>query len=144
MELRLDIVTPERRLFAAEVDLVLAPGPEGQLGILPNHAPLITALAEGPLVVRRGEEELTFAIHGGYMQVLPDQVIVLADVAERAEEIDVERAETARRRAEELLGKAPPEERAAVVSALRRSQVRLRVARRRRLRRPEQEQQRAP
>ena len=137
MGLRLDVVTPERELFSGEVDSVLAPGADGQMGVLPHHAPLITVLAEGELIARQGEEELSFAIHGGYMQVLPDRVIVLADVAERAEEIDIERAEEARRRAEELLSKeAPPEERAAAMQALRRSLVRLRVARRRRRRRP--------
>ena len=130
--MRLDIVTPERELFTGEVDMVLAPGMQGQLGILPQHAPLIAALAEGPLVARTGEEELTFAIHGGYMQVLPERVIVLADVAERAGEIDIERAEEARRRAEELLDKEPPpEERVAAMRALQRSLVRLKVARRR-------------
>jgi len=142
MGLQLDIVTPERELYSGEADIILAPGTEGQLGILPRHAPLITALAEGPLTVRQDEEEMTFAIHGGYMQVLPDRVIVLADVAERAEEIDVDRAEEARRRAEELLAKEPPpEERAAAMRALRRSLVRIKVARRRPYRpRPEEEQ----
>ncbi len=133
MGLRLDIVTPERELFSGEVNSILAPGFEGQLGILPQHAPLLTVLEEGVLVVRHPERgELTFAIHGGYMQVLPDRIIVLADVAERAEEIDVQRAEEARQRAEELLQQEPPEEvRAAAMAALRRSLVRLRVARRR-------------
>ncbi|HIQ01877.1 MAG TPA: F0F1 ATP synthase subunit epsilon [Anaerolineales bacterium] len=136
--MRLDIVTPEQELFTGEVDIVLAPGEDGQLGILPHHAPLITVLAEGELIVRQGEEEFSFAVHGGYMQVLPDRVIVLADVAERAEEIDIQRAEEARRRAEELLKReAPPEERAAAMKALRRSLIRLRVARRRRPYRPE-------
>lgn len=133
MGLRLDVVTPERELFSGEVDSVLAPGAEGQLGILPLHAPLITVLAEGELIARQGEEEFIFAIHGGYMQVLQNRVIVLADVGERAEEIDIERAEEARRRAEELLKKEPPpEERTAALLALRRSLVRLRVARRQR------------
>jgi F-type H+-transporting ATPase subunit epsilon len=140
MELRLNIVTPEGELFAGEVDALLVPGAEGQLGILPRHAPLITVLDEGELVVRQGEEEYVFAIHGGYMQVLPDRVIVLADVAERASEIDIGRAEEARLRAEELLAQEPPpEERAAALAALRRSLIRLRVARRRRVR-PELEQ----
>lgn len=131
MKLRLDVVTPERELFTGEVDRVLAPGVEGQMGILPRHAPLVTVLAEGVLVAHQGEEELTFAIHGGYMQVLPDRVIVLADVAERADEIDVLRAEEARRRAEELLTKEPPpQERVAALQSLRRAQVRLRVGRR--------------
>lgn len=141
MGVQLDIVTPERELFVGEVDSILAPGVEGQLGILPHHAPLVTVLAEGELIARLGEEERIFAIHGGYMQVLPERVIVLADVGERAEDVDVERAEAARRRAEELLKRAPPpEERAAAMAALRRSLVRLRVARRRRPYRPEPEQ----
>ena len=133
MGLELSVVTPEGELFVGEVDSVLAPGSEGLMGILPHHAPLVTALAVGELVARQGDEEMVFAIHGGYMQVLPDRVIVLADIAERGEEIDVERAEAARHRAEELLKQAPPpEQRVAAMNALRRSLVRLRVARRRR------------
>nr|HID12998.1 F0F1 ATP synthase subunit epsilon [Anaerolineae bacterium] len=132
--LRLTIVSPERELYRGEVDIVLAPGIEGQLGILPKHAPLITQLAEGELCARVGEEEYYFAIHGGFMHVLPDEVIVLADVAERAEEIDVERAEAARRRALQMLSTAPPEERRLTEMTLRRSRVRLKVARRRRRR----------
>lgn len=129
-------------MFTGEVDSILAPGYMGQLGILPHHAPLITTLDEGELVARQGEEELVFAIYGGYMQVLPDRVIVLADVGERAGEIDVEKEEEARRRAEELLRKEPrPEERAAAQVALRRSLIRLRVARRQRGYRPDRERQ---
>jgi F-type H+-transporting ATPase subunit epsilon len=141
MGLRLDIVTPERELFTGVVDSILVPGVEGQLGILPQHAPLISVLAEGPLIARQGEQEMVFAILGGYMQVLPDRVIVLADIGEGAEDIDIERAEKARQRAEELLQKVPPpEERAAAVAALRRSLVRLRVARRQRRYRPDREE----
>ncbi len=137
MGLRLNIVTPERELFTGQVDSLLVPSVEGEMGILPHHAPLIAVLAEGELVARQGEEELLFAIHGGYIQVLPDRVIVLADTAERAEEIDESRAEAARQRAEELLKKEPPpEERAAARDALRRSLVRLKTARRRRAYRP--------
>ncbi|MGD1997067.1 MAG: F0F1 ATP synthase subunit epsilon [Anaerolineae bacterium] len=143
MKLRLDIVTPEQELFAGEVDMVLAPGVGGQLGILPRHTPLVTVLEEGILVARQEENELLFAIHGGYAQILSDRVIVLADVGERAEEIDIERAEAARRRAKELLEKeAPPEKRVAAEKALRRSLVRLQVARRRRRTyRPDQERE---
>jgi F-type H+-transporting ATPase subunit epsilon len=130
--LRLTIVSPERELYSGEVDIVLAPGIDGQLGILPNHIPLITQLDEGELIARIGAEELYFAIHGGFMHVLPDAVTVLADVAERAGEIDTERAEAARQRALEMLSKAPPEERRLTEVALRRSAVRLKVARRRR------------
>jgi F-type H+-transporting ATPase subunit epsilon len=146
MRLRLDIVTPERELFSGEVDIILAPGVGGQIGILPNHVPMITILEEGMLIARQGETELAFAVHGGYMQVLPDHAIVLADMGERAEEIDIEQAEDARRRARELLSKEPPpEERAAAEMALRQSLVRLRVARRhRRYRPPRREQQEEP
>jgi F-type H+-transporting ATPase subunit epsilon len=130
--LKLTIASPERELYSGEVDIVLAPGIDGQLGILPDHAPLITQLAEGELCARVGGEEHYFAIHGGFMHVLPDAVTVLADVAERADEIDVERAKAARRRALDMLTRAPPEERRLTEVALRRSQVRLRAARRRR------------
>ncbi|MEA3341493.1 MAG: ATP synthase F1 subunit epsilon [Chloroflexota bacterium] len=130
--LKLTIVSPERELYSGKVDIVLAPGIDGQLGILPNHASLITQLVEGELCIRAGEEEHYFAIHGGFMHVLPDDVIVLADVAERAGEIDAARAEKARQRALELLSRSPPEERRLTEVALRRSQVRLKVARRRR------------
>ncbi len=134
-DLKLIIVSPERELYSGKVDMVLAPGVDGQLGILPGHIPLITQLAEGELHAQGDDEEHYFAIHGGFMHVLPDKVIVLADVAERAEEIDVERAEAARQRAVEMLAKAPPEARRLTAVALRRSQVRLRAARRRRRRR---------
>ncbi|MBO9369575.1 MAG: F0F1 ATP synthase subunit epsilon [Chloroflexi bacterium] len=140
MGLQLEVVTPEKQLFSGEVDSVLAPGAEGELGILPHHAPLMAALRVGELVARRGEEELLFAIHGGFIQVLPDRVIVLADVGERADEVDAERAERARREAEELLKKEPPPElRAEAMMALRKAQLRLRVARRQRPRRPPEE-----
>jgi F-type H+-transporting ATPase subunit epsilon len=121
-------------LYSGEVDMVLAPGIDGQLGILPHHAPLITQLAAGELRARVGEEEYYFAIHGGFMHVLPHAVTILADVAERAERIDTERAEAARQRALEMLSVAPPEERRLTEVALRRSDVRLKVARRRRRR----------
>ncbi len=130
--LKLTIVSPEQELYSGIVDIVLAPGVDGQLGILPNHASLITQLAEGELCARVGTEEHYFAIHGGFMHVLPNDVIVLADMAERAGEIDAARAEKARQSALELLTKSPPEERQLTEVALRRSQVRLKVARRRR------------
>lgn len=134
--LRLEVISQEEELFSGQVDVVLAPGQEGQLGILPNHAPLIAQLSIGELVARAGEEEYAFAVHGGFIHVLPDKVIVLADVAERVEEIDVERAEQARQRALELLKKSPPpEERRLTETALRRSRVRLKLARERRRRR---------
>ena len=133
MPLQLDIVTIERQVFSDQVDMVIAPGVEGELGILPQHASLITALSEGELRVKQGPEEHSFAIGGGYLEVLKDQVTVLADTAEQAEEIDIARAQEARARAERLLEQGPtdPIDRSAIEGALRRSRVRLKVARRR-------------
>ena len=131
--LRLRVVSQEEELFSGVVDIVLAPGVEGQLGILPNHAPLVAELTIGEMVARSGEEEYAFAVHGGFIHVLPDEVIVLADVAERVTEIDLQRAEEARQRALEMLHKSPPpEERRMTETALRRSRVRLKLARERR------------
>ena len=134
---RLDIVTAERVVFSEDVDVVVAPGVEGQLGILPHHAPLMTMLMPGELRVRKGGEEFSMAISGGFLEVRPDRIIVLADAAERVEEIDVARAEEAKRRAEELLKGRPPEVDAALAeAALRRSLARLKVVERRRRRKP--------
>ncbi len=138
MPLKLEIVTQERRVYSADdVEMVVAPGSEGEMGILPRHAPLITSLQEGVMRVKRaaGREEV-LAIHGGFMEVLPDQVTVLADAAERAEEIDLARAEEARQRAEELM-KQRREDKVDYVraeTALRRSLVRLKIAQGRRRR----------
>jgi F-type H+-transporting ATPase subunit epsilon len=138
MPLKLEIVTQERRVYSADdVEMVIAPGAEGELGILPHHAPLITALQEGMMRVKRasGEEEV-LAIHGGFMEVLPDHVTVLADTAERAEEIDLARAEEARQRAEELMKQHRDDkiDYARAEAAMRRSAVRLKVASKRRQR----------
>jgi len=132
---RLEIVTAERVVFSEDVDVVIAPGIEGQLGVLPNHAPLMTTLMPGELLVRRGGDEFSLAITGGFVEVRPDRIIVLADAAERVEEIDIARAEEARRRAEERL-KAPVAEvdLLRAEAALRRSLARLQVAARRRRR----------
>jgi F-type H+-transporting ATPase subunit epsilon len=130
---RLDIVTAERVVFSDDVDVVVAPGVEGQLGILPHHAPLMTMLSPGELLVRKGGEEFSLAISGGFLEVRPDRVIVLADAAERAEEIDIARAEAAKRRAEERLAEhAPGLDAAQAEAALRRSLARLKVVARRR------------
>jgi F-type H+-transporting ATPase subunit epsilon len=140
MPLRLDIVTVEEFVFSEDVDMVIAPGIEGELGILPRHAPLMTALTYGELRAKRGDEVQSFAISGGFMEVLPDHVTVLADTAERAEEIDIERAEAARRRAEERLRDRSREDVdfARADAALRRSLIRIKVARSRRRRRARQ------
>jgi len=127
--LKIDIVTAERIVYSAEADAVIAPGVEGQLGILPHHAPLMTILQAGELVVRKGGQEEIMAISGGFLEVRPDHVIVLADQAERAEEIDAARAEAAKKRAEERLKtrQAGLDETRAE-AALRRAMVRLTVA----------------
>jgi F-type H+-transporting ATPase subunit epsilon len=128
--LKLDIVTAERIVYSEDVDAVIAPGQEGQLGILPHHAPLMTILQAGELVVRREGREDTLAISGGFLEVRPDRVIILADSAEKAEEIDVDRAEAARKRAEERLreGKAVGLDELKADAALRRAIARLSVA----------------
>ena len=134
---RLDIVTAERVVYSEDVDVVVAPGVEGQLGILPHHAPLMTTLQAGELRARKGGEEFFLAISGGFLEVRPDRVIVLADAAERAEEIDIARAEEAKRRAEEQLSRPTPGvDMARVEAALHRSLIRLKVAEGRRKRRP--------
>jgi F-type H+-transporting ATPase subunit epsilon len=128
--IKLDIVTAERTVYSDDVDIVIAPGVEGQLGILPHHAPLMTILQAGELIVRKGGQEDSLAISGGFLEVRPDRVIILADSAERAEEIDVARAEAARKRAEERLldrKKAGLDETRAE-AALRRAVARLTVA----------------
>jgi len=137
--IRLDIVTAERAVYSEDVEMVIAPGVEGQLGILPHHAPLMTMLEPGELIVKKSGDEFCLAVSGGFLEVRPDRVIVLADSAERAEEIDIARAEEAKRRAEQRLVEryVPGVDAARVEASLRRSLIRLKVAARRRKRRPE-------
>ncbi len=127
--IKLDIVTAERVVFSQEVDTVLIPGVEGELGVLPHHTPLMTSLEPGEILARRGGEEFSLAVTGGFVEIRPDRVIVLADAAERAEEINVERAEAAKRQAQENLHKHLPETDAIQAEgALLRSLARIRVA----------------
>ncbi len=134
-KLKFEIVTAERIVYSDDVDVVIAPGIEGQLGILPSHAPLLTMLKPGELVVRKEGEETAIFVSGGFLEVMQNRVTVLADVAERAEEIDIARAEEAKRRAEEGLRFRPPEmDLAAAEAALRRAMVRLKIAERRKKR----------
>jgi len=136
MPIRLEIVTAERVVFADNVDVVIAPGISGELGILPHHAPLMTTLVPGELIARKNGEEYNMAISGGFIEVRPDRVIILADAAERAEEIDIARAEAAKKRAQEqLVRSASAVEAAAAEAALRRALARIEVADRRRRRR---------
>jgi len=127
--IRLEIVTPEKMVFSEDVDAIQAWGVEGQLGILPHHAPLMTMLQPGDLVIRRGSREELLTISGGFLEVRPDKVVILADACERAEEIDEARAEEAKRRAQEALKTAATEvDTAAAVASLRRSLARLKTA----------------
>lgn len=136
VRVRLDIVTAEKVVYSDDVDLIVAPGIEGELGILPHHTPLMTALQAGELRVSKGGEEFYLAIAGGFLEVRPDRVIVLADAAERAEEIDIARAEAARKHAEEQLEhKLSTADASLAEAALRRSLARLKVVERRRKRR---------
>ena len=135
--IRCEIVTVKRLVYEENVDSVAAPAVMGEIQILPGHAPLITVLSSGELVVEKAGETEFFAIGGGYLEVLADKVTVMADTAEHSDEIDETRAQTARERAEQMMRERPPtaEDYAAIESALRRSLTRLRVARRRRRRR---------
>ncbi len=134
-KIRLEIITAERQVLVDDVDVIIAPGIEGELGILPHHAPLITMLKPGELLIRKDGEETYLAISGGFLEIRPDKVVILADTCERAEEIDISRAEEAKRRAEERLKTRPPGvDVGQAEAALRRALVRLKVAEHRRRR----------
>ena len=133
MPIQLDIVTPERLAYSEEVDAVTLPGSEGELGILPHHAPLVSTLGAGELRIRKGGTEESFAIFGGFLQVLPDKVVVMAETADMASEIDLERAQEARRQAEQAIeaGHAEGSDLAAARASLQAALLRIRVAERR-------------
>jgi F-type H+-transporting ATPase subunit epsilon len=129
-KLKLDIVTPDGLIFSGDVDEVTATGSEGEFGVLPGHAPFLTTLKIGMLVVKKGSEVMYFFVNSGYAEVGPDKVVVLADSAERAEGIDVERAKEAMKRAEERLKKREEIDFARAESALERATTRIRIAER--------------
>jgi F-type H+-transporting ATPase subunit epsilon len=134
MTIRLEIVTPERLAYADDVDAVTVPGIEGELGVLPHHAPLLTTLGLGELRIRKGGAEEAFAIAGGFLQVRPDKVVVMAETADMASEIDLERAQEARREAERTLDSTALDQGAdlaAARAALQTALLRIRVAERR-------------
>ena len=138
-KLNVEVVSAERVVFTGEADMVVAPGAEGVLGILPEHAALLTTLKPGVLRIKQDGDETVMAVSGGFLQVSNDRVEVLTDAAERAEEIDAARAEEARRRAEQALAERPRgaargTEVEAAEAALRRSLARLKVAELRRRR----------
>ena len=129
MPLSVEIVTVERTLLQEQgVDEVIAPGVEGQLAVLPQHAAFMTMLAPGELVLKKGGDEIPFAVTGGFFEVLNDRVIVLADAAERADEIDIERAEAARKRAAERLDHKTDVDYERARLALMKSMTRLQVS----------------
>jgi F-type H+-transporting ATPase subunit epsilon len=133
MTIRCEIVSQDRTVFQGDVDIVVLPGVGGEMGILPRHAPVLTTLKYGVIKIRRGGKEEIFAVAGGVAEVQPDIVTVLADSAENIEEIDIARADAARKRAEEALAKGIPADTDAYLAmeaALRRSNLRLEVARR--------------
>jgi F-type H+-transporting ATPase subunit epsilon len=133
MPLQLEIVTPERLAYSDEVDSVQLPGSQGELGVLPHHAPLISTLGVGELRIRKGGAEESFAIVGGFLQVRPDRVVVMAETADMASEIDLEKAQEARREAEKALESGYQEgaDLAAARAALQQALLRIRVAERR-------------
>jgi F-type H+-transporting ATPase subunit epsilon len=138
-KLSVNVVTAERSVLTeTDVDMVVAPAYEGEVGILPRHAPLLTTLRPGSLRIKKDGQESELALGGGFLQVNQDRVLILADAAERADEIDQERAEAARRRAQETLNEAmrggTPIQVGAARAALQRSMVRLNVVRKRRRR----------
>jgi F-type H+-transporting ATPase subunit epsilon len=133
MPIRVEIVSQDRMVYQGDADMVILPGEMGEMGILPNHAPLLSTLKYGILKVRSQAHEEYFTVAGGVVEIQPDIITVLADAAENVREIDTARAEAARRRAEEYLKAGPPPDTDAYLAmeaALRRSNLRLDAARR--------------
>jgi F-type H+-transporting ATPase subunit epsilon len=125
----LELVTPDRAIVREEVDEIMLPGADGYFGVLPGHTPLLATLQVGQLWYRTGPDKKYLAAAGGFVEVLPDHVTVLAQIAERAEEIDVARAEAAKKRAEERLAQATSDlDLARAMQALSKALVRLQVA----------------
>jgi len=133
MPLQLEIVTPERLAYSDHVDSVQLPGIEGELGVLPHHAPLVSILGLGELLIRKGGQEESFAIVGGFLQVRPDKVVVMAEDADMASEIDLEKAQEARREAEKALetGYHEGADLSLARASLQQALLRIRVAERR-------------
>ena len=130
MPIHIELVTQEQKVFEeAEADIVIVPGVEGEMGVLPNHAPVLTTLSFGELVVRKGEAEERFAVYGGVVDVRPDKVVVLADLAESSYELELEEAQAARDRARQIMEQGPPEDayRQAEL-ALRRANLAVRIS----------------
>jgi len=133
MPRRLEIVTPEKLAYEDDVDMVLVPGIDGEMGILPHHTPLVSLLGVGELKIRKGGSEESFAIAGGFLQVRPDKVVVMAETADLASEIDLEKAQEARAEAQRALegGFVEGADLSAARAELQRALIRIRVAERR-------------
>jgi F-type H+-transporting ATPase subunit epsilon len=130
MSIKVEIVTPEKLLYSGEVEMITLPGTNGQMGILRGHAPLLSTLDIGEIVLHKREGNDYLAVSGGVVEVRPDKVTILADVAEAGEEIDEERARMALERAQRILAENPPPQQVPeIMASLRRSSLRLKVAR---------------
>jgi F-type H+-transporting ATPase subunit epsilon len=135
MAIKLDVVTAEKVVYSDNVDVIVISGEAGVFAVLPHHAPLMTTLKPGELLIKKGREEVSLVIGGGFVEVRPDHVIVLADVAERTDEIDITRAEEAKKRAQDALSHVGSTDEAALAeAALRRALARIEVAERRKKR----------
>ena len=133
--MRLEVITAEGRVYADDVEALVAPGIDGELGILPHHAPLMTGLQPGEMMIRKEGQETYLVVSGGFLEVMANQVTVLADACERSEEIDEERARVAMQTAQErLAARGSDLDLESATAAVRRAETRLRVARRRRTR----------
>jgi F-type H+-transporting ATPase subunit epsilon len=133
MTIRCEIVSQDRTVFQGEVDIVVLPGAAGEMGILPHHAPLLTILKYGVIKVRQAGKEELFTVAGGMAEVQPDIVTILADAAENIKDIDITRAQAAKKRAEDALAQLTPEDHDTYLTmeaALRRSNLRLDMVRR--------------
>ncbi len=130
---QLDIVSAERHVSSDQVEVLVVPGVEGEMAILPSHSPLLTVLKPGEIRIVKDGEDSFIAVSGGFMEVMPEKVTILADTAERLDEIDIERAEAAVKAAQERIAAAPVDmDLQRALASLRRSQARVKVARRRR------------
>lgn len=127
-KLRLDIVTPHGLVLSEDVDEVTAAGTEGEFGVLPGHVPFITTLKIGMIILRKDNKTEYVFVNSGYAEVSPDKVVILADSAERAEDIDVERALAAKKRAEERIAQAEKYDFGRATAALERATIRIHLA----------------
>ncbi|MFA6391120.1 MAG: F0F1 ATP synthase subunit epsilon [Patescibacteria group bacterium] len=136
-KLQFEITTPEGKVYSDQVDEVILPTPKGEIGILPNHIPLVSLLSPGEVRIKKNGEETYLAVSGGFIEVRPDKIVVLADTAEHADEIDEARAEAAKIQAQELVNvkRTDDKEFAALTAKIEKEFARLKVVRRRRRRR---------